>query len=99
LIEALICGLPIIGYDSSYARDLIQNGGGMLSPIHDPRSLARSLLAIQDRATLSHLSRRAAIDGRKFTAESAFRDRSKLMKTIRTTRIQSIKDTKLNSLS
>ena len=86
LMEALICGLPIIGYDSSYARDLIQNGGGMLSPIHDPRSLARSLFAIQDRATLSHLSRCAAIDGQKFTAESAFCDRSRLMKTIRISR-------------
>ena len=98
LIEALICGLPIIGYNSSYARDLIQNGGGMLSPINDPGRLARSLLAIQDRATLSHLSRRAAIDGRKFSAESAFRDRSKLMKTIMATRVLSNKDTKLNSL-
>ena len=86
LMEALICGLPIIGYDSSYARDLIRNGGGMLSPIHDPRSLARSLFAIQDRATLSYLSRCAAIDGQKFAAESAFCDRSRLMKTIRISR-------------
>jgi colanic acid/amylovoran biosynthesis glycosyltransferase len=85
LIEALICGLPIIGYDSGYPRELIQNGGGMLSLIHDPHGVAHSLFAIQDRATLSNLSRRAAIDGRQFTDESVFRHRSELMKTIRTT--------------
>ena len=28
LIEALMCGLPIVGYDSGYPRDLIRNGVG-----------------------------------------------------------------------
>jgi colanic acid/amylovoran biosynthesis glycosyltransferase len=83
LIEALICGLPIIGYDSGYPRGLIRNGGGILSPIHDPRGIACSLSAMQDRAALSHLSRRAVLDGRQFTDESVFRHRSELMKTIR----------------
>jgi glycosyltransferase involved in cell wall biosynthesis len=83
LIEALMCGLPIIGYDSSYPKDLIRNGGGMLSQANDPRLIARSLVAIQNRSALSDLSRRAMADGRKFTDEGVFRHRSVLMKTIR----------------
>jgi colanic acid/amylovoran biosynthesis glycosyltransferase len=85
LIEALICGLPIVGYDSDYARGLIRNGGGILSPIHDPRGVACSVSKIQNRVTLSQLSQRAALDGRQFTDENVFRHRSELMKTIRTT--------------
>jgi glycosyltransferase involved in cell wall biosynthesis len=85
LIEALICGLPLIGYESNYARDLIRNGGGLLSPIHDPKGIARSLSTIQDKVVLSKLSRRAAEDGRRFTDEAVFRHRSDLMKTIKVT--------------
>src|SRR5262249_53858545 len=87
LIEALICGLPLIGYDSNYARDLIRNGGGLLSPIHDPKGVARSLSAIQDKAVLSKLSHRAEEDGRRFTDEAVFRHRSDLMKTIKVSHI------------
>jgi glycosyltransferase involved in cell wall biosynthesis len=87
LIEALICGLPLIGYDSNYARDLIRNGGGLLSPIHDPKGIARSLSTIQDKGVLSKLSQRAAEDGRRFTDEAVFRHRSDLMKTIKISNI------------
>lgn len=83
LIEALMCGLPILGYDSSYPRDLLRNGGGILTPINDPAAIARSVSAIRNNALLAGLSRRALADGRRFGDEEAFRHRSALMQTIR----------------
>ena len=44
LIEALICGLPLIGYESGYPRDLIRTGGGILTP--NSRSLWRRAFAL-----------------------------------------------------
>ncbi len=44
LIEALQCGVPIVGYESAYPRDLIQqNGGGLLTVPNDPLALANEL--------------------------------------------------------
>lgn len=83
LIEALASGLPIIGYDRAYPRDLIRHGGGLLSPINDLHQIARSLAAIQDQFVLRDISRRAMMDGKRFTAEQVFRHRSELLKTIR----------------
>jgi colanic acid/amylovoran biosynthesis glycosyltransferase len=81
LIEALVCGLPLIGYDSPYARDLIrENGGGKLTPIHHPELLATSLLTFQDEQNV--LTRAARKDGLKFSAEGVFRHRSELMRTL-----------------
>lgn len=82
LIEALMCGLPIIGYDSGYPRDLIRNGGGILTAAHDPREVACSIAAIQNPYKLRELSRNALMDGHRFTDEEVFRHRSILMKTI-----------------
>lgn len=84
LIEALACGLPILGYESDYAKELIsQNSGGVLSPIHDVGALSVSLqhvLANRDR--LMDLSRAAALDGKRFNSEATFRHRSDLIKRI-----------------
>jgi glycosyltransferase involved in cell wall biosynthesis len=84
LIEALACGLPIVGYASDYAQDLIvENSGGVLSPIHDTKALAISLQSLlKDRARLMRLSRAAALDGRRFNSEATFRHRSELIKRI-----------------
>jgi colanic acid/amylovoran biosynthesis glycosyltransferase len=91
LIEALMCGLPIVGYDSNYPRDLIRHGGGMLMPVNDPRGIAQSIAAIQDRTVLSDLSHRALADGRQFTDEKVFYDRSVLMKTVRVNAIRKVR--------
>jgi glycosyltransferase involved in cell wall biosynthesis len=85
LIEALLCGLPIIGYETEYPRDLIRaHGGGCLTRRDDVQALATSLIQIsKDRNLLADLSERAARDGAPLTDEGTFRHRSELMKTIR----------------
>jgi colanic acid/amylovoran biosynthesis glycosyltransferase len=81
LIEALICGLPLVGYDSPYSRDLISaNGGGILTPIHRPELLAGSIILFSQRR--GPLTKNAQSDGKLFDAATVFRHRSDLMKTI-----------------
>lgn len=81
LIEALICGLPIIGYDSPYPRDLIKiNGGGILVPANDTVALAAAIISFnRERHVLTH---KARLDGSLFDADSVFKERSDLMKTL-----------------
>lgn len=81
LIEALICGTPIVGYDSPYPADLIsENGGGVLTPRDDPKILAETILAVAgDRTKLQRLQDRATGDGRRFSPRGVFRHRSDLM--------------------
>lgn len=77
LIEALVCGLPLIGYDSPCQRDLIRHhGGGLLAPQGDPVSLARVLCDFPARR--KSLTSNARQDGRAFTATAVFRHRSEL---------------------
>ncbi|HVY42908.1 MAG TPA: glycosyltransferase, partial [Hyphomicrobiaceae bacterium] len=82
LIEALQCGLPIIGYDSPYPRDLIRrNNGGILTPANDPARLAEALNRVgADKEALFDLNKRAAQDGSGFTDTFVFEHRSLLMK-------------------
>jgi glycosyltransferase involved in cell wall biosynthesis len=84
LIEALQCGLPIVGYDSAFPRDLIkQNGGGLLTPPSDEAALTGALVRLErDRSSLATLTMAAARDGAQFSAEKVFRERSDLMKSI-----------------
>jgi glycosyltransferase involved in cell wall biosynthesis len=84
LIEALQCGLPIIGYETAYPKDLIKvHGGGLLTPINDVARLSEALLLLsRDRNLLRELSERATQDGALFTDESVFYHRSELMKLI-----------------
>jgi glycosyltransferase involved in cell wall biosynthesis len=79
LIEALICGLPIIGYDSPYTRDLIKENGGGLLTRPNPKDLARAIDLF--RTNRDSLSRKARLDGILFDAESVFRHRSDLIKS------------------
>ena len=82
LIEALVSGTPILGYDNAYARNLIKaEGGGALVPIHDCKALG-SLIAelAHDRARLAELTRQAAANGRRFTDAAVFAERSRLIK-------------------
>jgi glycosyltransferase involved in cell wall biosynthesis len=82
LVEALISGLPLIGYESPYSKDLIRNGGGLLTAQHDPRGIARSIAILEDRAKLIDLTHRAQLDGALCSYVDPFRQRSDLMKTI-----------------
>jgi glycosyltransferase involved in cell wall biosynthesis len=85
LIEALQCGLPIIGYETSYSKDLIRvHGGGLLTPINRVADLAQCVISLsKDLPMLRALSERAAQDGTLFTDEAVFRHRSELMKFIK----------------
>jgi colanic acid/amylovoran biosynthesis glycosyltransferase len=83
LIEALKCGLPLVGYRSDYAEDLLQqNSGGMLSTPDGVLELVDALGTLFDRSTLRELSERAFRDGRQFAVEAIFAIRAKLIKTI-----------------
>lgn len=84
LVEALACGLPIVGYSSDYAQQLIEDhSGGMLSPINDTAALTANLQStLDDVNKLKDLSKAAAADGRKFDSEATFRHRSDLIKLI-----------------
>jgi glycosyltransferase involved in cell wall biosynthesis len=82
LIEALISGLPIVGYESSYARELIgTRGGAILTPLGDPRVLAESLIRLaNDREALRRLTAAAASSREIYNDQSVFAHRSELIK-------------------
>ena len=82
LIEALISGTPIIGYQCDYADDLVkEHGGGEFVPIGQWERLGALLADLShDRAHLSHLIQQAGENGKRFNSEVVFRERSHLMK-------------------
>jgi glycosyltransferase involved in cell wall biosynthesis len=82
LIESLVSGCPIVGYDSAFPRDLIAaHGGGLLVPLGDTGGLAALLARLAvDRGRLGDLIGRAARDGAPFDDESVFRHRSELIR-------------------
>ncbi len=82
LIEALSNGTPIVGYDSSYAQDLISaNSGGVLVPVNDVEKLTDEIAALaQDRTKTAQLIGHARADGEPFTDENVFEHRSHLIK-------------------
>ncbi len=82
LIEALLCGTPIIGYRSRFAEDLTaRRGGGLYADLRDWRALAHRLRELAaDRARLADLIRAAAGNGRRFNDVQVFTERSQLIK-------------------
>jgi colanic acid/amylovoran biosynthesis glycosyltransferase len=82
LIEALISGLPLVGYESSYARELVgQRGGANLSPIGDSDALAANLIRLANsREELRRLTREAAASREIYNDEAVFAHRSELIK-------------------
>jgi colanic acid/amylovoran biosynthesis glycosyltransferase len=83
LIEALIFGVPIIGYETPYSRDLVRDGGGILTPLNDPHRVAQSIVALQNKSQLATLTQQAAAVGRQYSDEEVFRHRSELIKKIK----------------
>jgi glycosyltransferase involved in cell wall biosynthesis len=82
LIEALISGLPLIGYESSYARELVSDrGGGQFSPIGDSGQLAANLVRLaRIREELTRLTSEAASARGIYNGEAVFAHRSELIK-------------------
>jgi colanic acid/amylovoran biosynthesis glycosyltransferase len=82
LIEALISGLPLVGYDSSYARELgSQRGGTVLSPVGDVGALASELIRLaKDPSGIVKLTREAATARAIYNDETVFAHRSALIK-------------------
>lgn len=82
LIEALISGTPLLGYDGAFAGDLTAtHGGGQLVPLHDVDALAEALIGLnRDRGRLAHLMDCAKKDGAPFDQRSVFLHRSDLIK-------------------
>lgn len=83
LIEALACGLPLVGYRSDYASQLVaEHHGGLLISPDDVASLAAAVETLFDDSTLHLRSRAAARDGSLFSTEAIFKHRSDLMKRL-----------------
>jgi glycosyltransferase involved in cell wall biosynthesis len=82
LIESLISGTPLLGYESAYARDLVgDRGGGAFVPIGDRRGLTDRLeRLVRDRSALGRLATEAATARAIFSDEAVFRHRSDLIK-------------------
>lgn len=69
-LEALACGVPIVGYDNPAWRGLCAvSDGGFTVPVNDPGALARSVARLHDdRDLLARLS----LAGWQFAAEHTF---------------------------
>ncbi|ADW67437.1 glycosyltransferase [Granulicella tundricola] len=82
LIEALVSGTPILGYANAYAKNLLAGkGGGELVEVHDTGGLGALIAEMaRDRTRLRRLTLEAAANGRRFTDEAVFAERSKLVK-------------------
>ncbi len=84
LIESLVCGTPIIGYQSRYPEDLVKDfGGGMFVPMKDWKQLGDLLSTLsKDRQRLSQLILQAGENGTRFNDEAVFHERSELIKKV-----------------
>ncbi len=82
LIEALISGTPLIGYDSVYARDLVDvHQGGKFAKIGEIDKLSSLIKELEiDRTFLADLITKAKLDGEPFDDEAVFIHRSDLIK-------------------
>jgi glycosyltransferase involved in cell wall biosynthesis len=81
LIESLISGSPLVGYESAYSRDLVCQGGGLFVESGGIDELAELIKRLNtDRKLLARLITEAAERGRGMTDEAVFAHRSELMR-------------------
>lgn len=82
LIEALISGTPLAGYDGAFAADLIAgHGGGRLVPVDDIDALAEVVRDLaENRTHLADLMDRAVRDSTGFTDQAVFNHRARLIR-------------------
>ncbi|WP_435140590.1 glycosyltransferase [Pseudopelagicola sp. nBUS_19] len=81
LIEALMAGTPIVGYDGAYARDLTANhGGGEFVPLGDTLALGEKIVQLaSDRESILELQNKAFRSGRQYDQDSVYEHRSRLL--------------------
>jgi glycosyltransferase involved in cell wall biosynthesis len=85
LIEALMSGLPIIGFETEFAKNLLgkHTAGGAFVPMGDTAALARLLgQCLSDPARLEAMTAAAQAAGQLFSEESVFRQRSDYIKQL-----------------
>lgn len=82
LIEALISGTSLVGYEGAFAADLIAgHGGGELAPMNDIATLAGILTVLSaNRSHLAALIARAAQDAALFNDQAVFAHRAQLIR-------------------
>ena len=82
LIEAMVSGTPMVGYEGAFARDLISgHGGGRLVPLNDVDALAAQLQELaRDRAMVATMMENAVKDGEPYDDVSVFAHRSHVIK-------------------
>jgi glycosyltransferase involved in cell wall biosynthesis len=82
LLEALISGLPLVGYESSFAHELVgDRGGALLSPMGDSGALAVNLIRLASaRDELRRLTQEAATSRKIYNDEALFAVRDELIK-------------------
>ena len=80
LVESLVSGTPIIGYETAYPKGLVERrGGGVFTP-DQAASLADAIAALdRDRERLAALMGNAASSGEFYTEASVYAHRAKLM--------------------
>jgi glycosyltransferase involved in cell wall biosynthesis len=82
LLEALMAGVPIVGYWSSFAEDLVSTeGGGEFVPVGDVDALAQAIVRqLADAPLRRRQSVAARLSGTHFSDEAVFAHRSELIK-------------------
>ncbi len=82
LLEALMAGVPLVGYWSSFAQDLVEaDGGGDFVPIGDVDGLADAIVHQLEDAPLRQRNALAARrSGTHFSDDAVFAHRSELIK-------------------
>ncbi len=83
LLEALVAGAPIVGYDNPFARDLCADGhgGGAFVPVGDHQALGNAIAKLAaDRTRLRQLIQEAAENGKRFNDQAVFAERSQLIR-------------------
>lgn len=83
LIEALMSGLPTVGFSSAYAQGLLGSHaeGGLFVPVGDSAALGRELArCLADPASLRRMSQVAYAAGRQYSDVRVFKHRSDLIK-------------------
>lgn len=80
LIEALVSGVPLVGYGSAYPRGLVASGGGRFARQGDVEALADLVIDLhRDRAALGALVREAAESGLEYNEDRVYAFRAGLM--------------------
>ena len=81
LIEALVCGCPLVGYDSPYVSGLVANTGGAVVSVPDQvLALATEIENLHlDRGRFASLVQAAATSGLRYDEDTVYRHRAEFM--------------------